>query len=183
MEFLFNETFLFLKGKYINMPKEDETRDLERAEEYEQTIARATAIGKNKMELSTGLIIAARYADKLRRVALVAFSKMVPKDIIIRDISELNKQLYDVIVNQMKIDKLDVIRILVDAEYDEQNQKLVFSNVRIIRYLTEEQCSKKYEEVNKQLEEYKKKYEELSRQVEEFKEKIRQVEEALKALT
>jgi len=32
MEFLFNETFLFLKGKYINMPKEDETRDLDRAE-------------------------------------------------------------------------------------------------------------------------------------------------------
>jgi len=72
---------------------EEYSRDLERAEEYEQITARATALGKNKMELSTGLIIVARYADKLRRVALVAFSKMVPKEVIIRDIAELNKQL------------------------------------------------------------------------------------------
>lgn len=165
------------------MPREDETRDLERAEEYEQTIARATAIGKNKMELSTGLIIAARYADKLRRVALVAFSKMVPKDVIIRDVSELNKELYDLIVNQMKIDKLDVIRLLVDAEYDEENKKLKFSNIRIVRYITEDQCNKKMDEISKQLEDYKKKYEELNKQVEEFKQKIKQIEDALKSLT
>jgi len=165
------------------MANEEERRDLERAAEYEQTVSRATVIGKNKVELSTGLIIAARYADKLRRVALVAFSKMVPRDIIIRDVAELNKQLYDTIVNQMKLDKLDVIRLLVDAEYDEENQKIKFSNVRIIRYYTEEECNKKNEEVVRQMEEYKKKYEELSRQMEEFKQKIKQVEDALKALS
>ena len=165
------------------MANEEESRDLERAEEYEQTVSRATVIGKNKVELSTGLIIAARYADKLRRVALVAFSKMVPRDIILRDIAELNKQLYDILVNQMKLDKLDVVRIVVDAEYDERNQKINFSNMRIIRYYTEEECNKKYEDVVKQLEENKKKYEEVSKQIEEYKQKIKQVEDLLRALS
>lgn len=165
------------------MPREEENRDIERAEEYEHTISRATVIGKNKVELSTGLIIAARYADKLRRVALVAFSKMVPRDIIVRDIAELNKQLYDVIVNQMKLDKLDVIRILVDAEYDEQNKKINFENIRVIRYYTEEECKKKSEEIAEQLEDYKKKFEELSKKFEEFKEKVKQIEEALRTLS
>jgi hypothetical protein len=103
--------------------EEEVQRDLERAEEYEQTTARASAIGKNRFELSTGLIIAARYADKLRRVALVTFSKLAPKDIVIRDVSELNKQLYDVLVNQYKIGKLDVVRITVEAEYDDVEKK------------------------------------------------------------
>jgi len=154
---------------------EEYSRDLERAEEYEQITARATALGKNKMELSTGLIIAARYADKLRRVALVAFSKMVPKEVIIRDIAELNKQLYDKIVNEMKLDKLSVIKIIVDAEYDEQNKKLVFSNERILRYYNEEEIKeicKSYEDKIKALEE----------DIQNYKKKVVQIEQLLKSM-
>jgi len=147
---------------------EEINRDVERAEEYEQTTTRVSALGKNKFELSTGLIIAARYADKLRRVALVAFSKIAPRDIIIRDISELNKQLYTKIVEEMKVDKLDVIRILVDAEYDEQNQRLNFTNVRIIRYFTEDQCKEKYADVIRENEELKKKISELKQKLQDI---------------
>ncbi|MFP3259384.1 MAG: DUF2258 domain-containing protein [Sulfolobus sp.] len=160
------------------VPKEQEdyNRDLERAEEYDQTTARASVLGKNKIELSTGLIIAARYADKLRRVALVAFSKIAPKDVIIRDVSELNKQLYDKIVNEMKLDKLDVIRIMVDAEYDENENKLKFENLRIIRYYTEDECNKKFEEIQQQLLQ-------LQKQLEDYKNKIKQVESLLSTIT
>jgi hypothetical protein len=160
------------------VPKEQEdyNRDLERAEEYDQTTARASVLGKNKIELSTGLIIAARYADKLRRVALVAFSKIAPKDVIIRDVSELNKQLYDKIVNEMKLDKLDVIRIMVDAEYDENENKLKFENLRIIRYYTEDECNKKSEEIQQQLLQ-------LQKQLEDYKNKIKQVESLLSSIT
>ena len=119
---------------------EEETRDLERAEEYEHTSMRASAIGTNKFELSTGIIIAARFADKLRRVALVAFSKLVDKNVILRDVAELNQQLYDEIVNKRKIDKLDVIRITVDAEYDPNENKIKFSNVKIQHFVPEERC-------------------------------------------
>jgi len=147
---------------------EEINRDVERAEEYEQTTTRVSALGKNKFELSTGLIIAARYADKLRRVALVAFSKIAPRDIIIRDISELNKQLYTKIVEEMKVNKLDVIRILVDAEYDEQNQRLNFTNVRIIRYFTEDQCKEKYADVIRENEELKKEISELKQKLQDI---------------
>ncbi|MCY0859270.1 MAG: DUF2258 domain-containing protein [Sulfolobaceae archaeon] len=129
------------------MSTEETQRDIERAEEYEQTTMRASALGENKFELSTGLIIAARYADKLRRVALVAFSKIAPKDVILRDVSELNKQLYEEIVNKRKIDKLDVIRITVEAYYDKENNKLTFNNVKIIRYVPEDECESRYKPV------------------------------------
>lgn len=148
------------------------SKDLERAEEYEQTTARATALGKNKMELSTGLIIASRYADKLRRVTLVAFSKIAPRDVIIRDVSELNKQLYEKIVNEMKLDKLSVIKIMVEAEYDEENKKLVFSNVRILRYYNED-------EVKKLCEEYENKIKTLEGQIQDYKKKVAQIEQLL----
>ena len=154
---------------------EEYSRDLERAEEYEQITARATALGKNKMELSTGLIIAARYADKLRRVSLVAFSKMVPKEVIIGDIAELNKQLYDKIVNEMKLDKLSVIKIIVDAEYDEQNKKLVFSNLRILRYYNEE-------EIKKMCKSYEDKIKALEEDIQNYKKKVVQIEQLLKSM-
>ncbi|QGA69297.1 DUF2258 domain-containing protein [Sulfolobus sp. E11-6] len=147
---------------------EEINRDMERAEEYEQTTTRVSALGQNKFELSTGLIIAARYADKLRRVALVAFSKIAPKEVIIRDVSELNKQLYSKIVEEMKLGKLDVIRISVDAEYDDQNKKLIFSNLRIIRYVTEEQCAEKYKNVISENEKLKEEISELKKKLQDI---------------
>ncbi|PVU77785.1 DUF2258 domain-containing protein [Sulfolobus islandicus] len=147
---------------------EEINRDMERAEEYEQTTTRVSALGQNKFELSTGLIIAARYADKLRRVALVAFSKIAPKEVIIRDVSELNKQLYAKIVEEMKLGKLDVIRISVDAEYDNRNKKLIFSNLRILRYITEEQCAEKYKDVVSENEKLKEEISELRKKLEDI---------------
>ena len=147
---------------------EEETRDLERAEEYEHTTMRASVIGTNKFELSTGIIIAARFADKLRRVALVAFSKLVDKNVVLRDVAELNQQLYDEIVNKRKIDKLDVIRIMVDAEYDPKENKIKFSNIRIQHFVPEEKC-----------EDYAK---DLKEKVERLEKENKNLRDALKAV-
>ncbi|MCI4456197.1 MAG: DUF2258 domain-containing protein [Sulfolobus sp.] len=147
--------------------QKDEQRDLERAEEYEHTTMRASAIGTNKFELSTGIIIAARFADKLRRVALVAFGKMVDKNVILRDVAELNKELYEEIVNKRKIGKLDVIRILVDAEYDEKENRIKFSNIRIQHFVPEDECASR---VN--LESLKKENEELRSKLEKIKQML-----------
>ncbi len=127
----------------------EEQRDIERAEEYVQLTPRTTALGGNKFELSTGLIIAARYADKLRRVALVALGKIAPRDVIIRDVSELNKKLFEEITSR-NIGKLDVIRLIVVAEYDPDQKKIKFENVQIQRFYTEEQCKKMQEDVLKE---------------------------------
>jgi len=147
--------------------QKDEQRDLERAEEYEHTTMRASAIGTNKFELSTGIIIAARFADKLRRVALVAFGKMVDKNVVLRDVAELNKELYEEIVNKRKIGKLDVIRIIVDAEYDEKENKIKFSNVRIQHFVPEDQCASR-----ENLERLQKENEELRSKLEKIKQML-----------
>jgi len=56
-------------------------------------------------KLSTGVIFAAGYANKLRRVALAVLGNNVPRDIIINEISKLNQELYKEIVEKMKIEK------------------------------------------------------------------------------
>jgi Uncharacterized protein conserved in archaea len=147
--------------------QKDEQRDLERAEEYEHTTMRASAIGTNKFELSTGIIIAARFADKLRRVALVAFGKMVDRNVVLRDVAELNQELYEEIVNKRKIGKLDVIRIVVDAEYDEKENKIKFSNIRIQHFVPEDECASR-----ENLERLQKENEELRSKLEKIKQML-----------
>ncbi|MCQ4384915.1 MAG: DUF2258 domain-containing protein [Sulfolobales archaeon] len=147
--------------------QKDEQRDLERAEEYEHTTMRASAIGTNKFELSTGIIVAARFADKLRRVALVAFGKMVDKNVVLRDVAELNQELYEEIVNKRKIGKLDVIRIIVDAEYDEKENKIKFSNIRIQHFVPEDECASR-----ENLERLQKENEELRSKLEKIKQML-----------
>jgi len=147
--------------------QKDEQRDLERAEEYEHTTMRASAIGTNKFELSTGIIVAARFADKLRRVALVAFGKMVDKNVVLRDVAELNQELYEEIVNKRKIGKLDVIKILVDAEYDEKENRIKFSNIRIQHFVPEDECASR-----ENLERLQKENEELRSKLEKIKQML-----------
>jgi len=150
--------------------QKDEERDLERAEEYEHTTMRASAIGTNKFELSTGIIVAARFADKLRRVALVAFGKMVDKNVVLRDVAELNKELYEEIVNKRKIGKLDVIRIIVDAEYDEKENRIKFSNIRIQHFVPEDECASRED------------LERLQKENEELRSKLEKIKQMLTAL-
>ncbi|MGC9071910.1 MAG: DUF2258 domain-containing protein [Acidilobus sp.] len=154
---------------------EEVSRDLERAEEYEATIAGGTVLGANRYQISTGVIIAARYADKLRRVALVALGKYVPKDVIIRDVAELNKELYHEIVEKRKLGKLDLIRVTVTLHYDESDKKLVFDDVKISVFVDEEKCREPYE---REVDELKQKLDELTAENSKLKdtvEKIRQV--------
>jgi hypothetical protein len=150
--------------------QKDEERDLERAEEYEHTTMRASAIGTNKFELSTGIIVAARFADKLRRVALVAFGKMVDKNVVLRDVAELNQELYEEIVNKRKIGKLDVIRIIVDAEYDEKENRIKFSNIRIQHFVPEDECASRED------------LERLQKENEELRSKLEKIKQMLTAL-
>lgn len=126
----------------MTMSVKEEERDLERAEEYELMYSRGTLRGGNKFELSTGLIIAARFADKLRRVAIVALSKMAPKDVIIRDVSELNMRLHNEIVEKRKIGKLDIIKITVNGYYDQASNKIVWEDYKISKYVSEDEYNK-----------------------------------------
>ncbi len=129
--------------------------------------------GKTTFQLSTGLIIAARYANKLRRVALVSLSNSVPKDVIIRDISEINKKLFDELINKNKIDKLDVIRLTIKVVYDPANKKLELEEYRLIRYVPEEKCSAVPQD---ELLRLKEENEKLKSEINALKEKLKEIE-------
>ncbi|MCG3109190.1 hypothetical protein L3N51_01480 [Metallosphaera sp. J1] len=153
------------------MSVEEINRDMERAQEYEETTSRVSPLGENRFELSTGIIIAARFADKLRRVALVSLNRIVPRDVIIRDVSELNKELFNRLT-EMKIGKLDLVKIVVEVRFNRDEKKLYFENVKITRYYTEEQCramnsaiSQEYEKMKKELSQIKATLEQLTKSI------------------
>lgn len=132
---------------------EDVKRDEARVEEYEKLYTGVSLKATRTLELRTGIIPAARFAVKVRRVALAAFRKYAPREVVIRDVSEFNKKLYDLIVNKMKCEKGDLIRIVVEATYDEEAKKITFEEPVIERFVPENQIRMEYEERIKILEE------------------------------
>lgn len=138
-----------------------------------------------KAELRTGVIPAAGYADKLRRVAIAAFKKYVPLEVILRDVGELNKKLYKIMVEERKYEKRDLIRIVVNAKYDKNENKLVFDEPVIERFLPESKIEQFIQEKVKEIEtNLKKKYEdrikELTLSLEKYKSEIKKLTETVK---
>ncbi len=150
-----------MKNKFNNLgigiismswkPSEDVERDKERVIEYEKLYGGFTVQGPLTVELRTGIIVAARFADKLRRAAFAAFSRTVPEDVILRDIAELNRLIYEEMM-KMDIDKLALVRISVVVIYDQRNNKLNFSNIKIERLYTEDELNKVVSERCRELE-------------------------------
>jgi hypothetical protein len=150
-----------MKNKFNNLgigiismswkPSEDVERDKERVIEYEKLYGGFTVQGPLTVELRTGIIVAARFADKLRRAAFAAFSRTVPEDVILRDIAELNRLIYEEMM-KMNIDKLALVRISVVVIYDQRNNKLNFSNIKIERLYTEDELNKVVSERCRELE-------------------------------
>jgi hypothetical protein len=82
-------------------------------------------------ELRSGLVFAAGYADKLRRTLFAQLREYVKKDKefakqIAMYIGRLNGVLYRLFVEELKIDKLDVVRITISYEVDEVNKAIVW---------------------------------------------------------
>lgn len=79
--------------------------------------------------LRTGLVIAAGYADKVRRVLFaqlrndVKEGKLTNQDVAMAA-GSLNRILFELLVNRLRVDKLDVVRIQVD--YEVADSKVVF---------------------------------------------------------
>ncbi|MEM2529257.1 MAG: DUF2258 domain-containing protein, partial [Ignisphaera sp.] len=81
--------------------------------------------------LSSGLVIAGAYADKIRRTLFAQLRDYVKKDRewgqrIAFAVAQLNRLLYSILVEQIKIDKGDVVRIRVDYEIDEVGKNVVW---------------------------------------------------------
>lgn len=129
------------------------------------------------IELRSGVIPAAGYARKLRRVALAAFREIAPRDVIIRDISELNKQLYKTLVEEKRYDKTDLIRIIIEAKYDPVKNRIIFGEPKIDRFLPESKLQEMVESAVKELKErHEREVIELKRK---YEEKIKEFEKEM----
>ncbi|MFP3190297.1 MAG: DUF2258 domain-containing protein [Thermoproteota archaeon] len=132
------------------------------------------------VKISTGVVVAAIFADKLRRTILAALGKNVPKDILIAEVAKLNQELYKKIVEEMKTDKRDPIQITLNAIYDKQLNKLEFRDIAIERFLPESKVTSAIESANRELNALKEEIEKLKSQYESEIQNYRKQIERLK---
>ena len=79
--------------------------------------------------LNTGLVIVGAYADKVRRTLFAQLkdrikAKEIDSKIVAKASGDLNKLLYEIFVNRLKLDKGDVVRIVVN--YDVVDGEIVW---------------------------------------------------------
>ncbi|MEM1696323.1 MAG: DUF2258 domain-containing protein [Desulfurococcaceae archaeon] len=81
--------------------------------------------------LSTGLVHAAQYADKLRKTVFAQLRDYVKKDKEFANrvadyIASLNRALFTLLVEELKVDKLDVVKIMIEYDVDEVNKAILW---------------------------------------------------------
>ncbi len=144
--------------------------------------------------LSTGLIIAGAYADKVRRTLFAQLkdkiknNEITPQEVA-RAAGELNRIIYEALVYKLKIDKGDVVRIRINYEVEDGKIKWDYSSLtieafrrepdekveKIVKESIKEILEKEKEEIEKPVEE--KKEEERKELEEEAKEELEEKEE------
>jgi hypothetical protein len=83
-------------------------------------------------ELSSGLVIAGAYADKIRRTLFAqAKSINVSTDEVVRASAELNVVLYEILVNRLKIDKGDAVRIRIEYNVNDGKIEWLYRTLKI----------------------------------------------------
>lgn len=92
-----------------------------------------------KGEVRSGLTIAGAYADKLRKALFAQFASKVKagelsKEDVARASRELNTFLYHILVEKLKLDKLDVVRINIKYEVHGRELRWDYDNLRIEAY-------------------------------------------------
>ena len=104
-------------------------------------------------QLSTGLVIAGAYADKLRRVLFAQLRDKIKageltNQLVAQKAGELNRLLFDILVNKLKIDKGDVVRIRI--EYDVVNGDIVWKldtlKIEVFKRVPDEEVEKAVKE-------------------------------------
>jgi len=99
--------------------------------------------------LRSGLVIAGAYADKIRRVAYAQLKDSIKEGLlksseVAYHVAQLNKVLYRVLVDELKIDKGDVVRISIDYEVRQGALEWKFDTLRVeaFRRIPDEEINK-----------------------------------------
>jgi len=86
--------------------------------------------------LSSGLVIAGAYADKVRRTLFAQLKDSIRKgDISAQEVAraagELNRILYHILVDKLRIDKGDVVRVRISYDIEDGKIKWDYSSLNI----------------------------------------------------
>ena len=95
--------------------------------------------------LSTGLVIAGAYADKVRRTLFAQAKNLgVESREVVRASAELNRILFEILVNNLKIDKGDVVRIRINYVVRDGKIEWIYDTLEIeaFRRIPDEEVSK-----------------------------------------
>ena len=120
--------------------EENIQRNMEKADEQIELYGSHVLQAPNRYELRTGIVVAVRFADKLRRTAFAAFGRAVPRNEIVRATAELNKKIFEKLI-AMGIGKLDIVRITVEAAVE--GDKLVFGEPKIEWFIPHTEAEKR----------------------------------------
>ncbi len=110
--------------------------------------------------LRSGLVIAGGYADKVRRVLFAQMKdKIKSGEVDAREVAraagELNRLLFEILVNRLGVDKGDVVRIIVDYDFEDGTIKwnLDTLQVQVWRRVPDEEVAEKVKSVAESAEE------------------------------
>lgn len=86
--------------------------------------------------MRSGYVIAGAYADKIRRVAFAQLRDLIKEGVIktsdvAYSVAQLNKVLYRALVDELKVDKGDVVRISIDYDVKQNVIEWRFDTLRL----------------------------------------------------
>nr|WP_287069630.1 DUF2258 domain-containing protein [Pyrobaculum sp.] len=142
--------------------EENIQRDMEKAQENIELYGGHLLKEPNRYEIRTGVVVAARFADKLRRTAFAVFGGVVSREEIVRATSELNKKIYEKLIS-MGVGKLDIVRISVEASIE--GGKLAFGEPKIEWFVPYSELQRRVEDCEKKVAEIRKKIEALLQEI------------------
>ncbi|MEM4702287.1 MAG: DUF2258 domain-containing protein, partial [Archaeoglobaceae archaeon] len=103
-------------------------------------------------KLSSGFIIAGAYADKIRRTAFAQLRDAMKEGVIkgeeiARSVAQLNRLLYNILVEELKVEKGDVVRIVIEYELSQGkvNWKLDTLKVEVFKKVSDDLVRKALE--------------------------------------
>jgi len=142
--------------------EENIERDIEKAHEHMELYGGHVLKAPNRYELRTGVVIAARFADKLRRTAFAVFGGVVPRKEIVQATAELNKKIFEKLI-AMGVGKLDIVRITAEAAVE--GNKLVFGEPKIEWFIPHAEVEKRLQECERRMDEVKQRIESLLKEL------------------
>lgn len=108
--------------------------------------------------LSTGLVIAGAYADKLRRTLFAQLrgdvkSGKLSNQEVARGAAEINQLLFHILVEDLKVEKGDVVRVKIDYDVVDGSVKWDLSSLTVEAFKRTND-DEVYKVVKKRVEEY-----------------------------